>query len=91
MEGLGGTASWHEHYGTSNNPQSVGEGINTTPGQHTYDVLRENGELTFFYDGKEVGQATDEAPGSQMYLVMGNGGNTDGPSNVTVSDVQVWE
>jgi hypothetical protein len=93
MEGLGGTAAWHEHYGSSSNPQSVGESVNTSPGEHTYDVLRENGEDTFYYDGKEVGQTTDQTPNSPMFLVMenSNGGQGTTPDTVTVKDVEVWQ
>jgi hypothetical protein len=91
MEGLGGTAAWHQHYGSDS---AVGAGVNTKPGENTYGVDITPTELTYYYDGQEVGQTANEAPNTPKYIVMENsntGGATPTPDTVTVQNVSVWE
>jgi beta-glucanase (GH16 family) len=56
MEGLGGKAAWHFHYGTQSNPLQSGATVRGNyTGWHTYGALWTPTTVTFYYDGKKVG------------------------------------
>ncbi len=92
MEGLGGTAAYHIHYG-SGSGTAQGGSANSTPGTHTYGALWTTTGVTFFYDGVAVGTTT-EALTSPMFLVMENsydsGDPTLVPATLDVRYVRVW-
>jgi len=93
MEGLGGAAAYHIHYG-SGSGSAQGSDINTSPGIHTYGVLWTTTGFTFLYDGAVVGTA-NEALTSPEYLIMENsidaGGPTLEPATMDVRYVRVWQ
>jgi hypothetical protein len=91
MEGLGGTAAFHIHYG-SGSGQAQGASANSSAGTHTYGVLWTTTGFTFVYDGAVVGTATESLT-SPMYLIMENSNiNLDGvfPATMYVRYVRVW-
>jgi beta-glucanase (GH16 family) len=94
MEGLGGYAAYHIHYG-SGSGTSQGTTVNTVSGTHTYAVLWTTTGFTFLYDGAVVGTLS-EALTSPMYLVMENSMSYDGtgptvvPATMNVRYVRVW-
>jgi hypothetical protein len=91
MEGLGGSAAFHIHYG-SGSGQAQGGSANSSPGTHTYGVLWTTTGFTFVYDGAVVGTATESLT-SPMYLIMENSNiNLDGvfPATMYVRYVRVW-
>jgi Glycosyl hydrolases family 16 len=93
MEGLGGMAAYHIHYGSGSGTAQGGY-ANSSPGTHTYGVLWTTTGVTFLYDGAVVGTA-NEAMTSPMYLVMensygGSGDPTALPSTMDVRYVKVW-
>jgi Glycosyl hydrolases family 16 len=92
MEGLGGTAAYHIHYG-SGAGTAQGGSANHSAGTHTYGVLWTTTGVTFFYDGVAVGTAT-EALTNPMFLVMENsydsGDPTLVPATLDVRYVRVW-
>jgi Glycosyl hydrolases family 16/Ricin-type beta-trefoil lectin domain-like len=69
VEGLGGTAEYHFHYGVANTPgDSAGASVPSTgPGWHTFGVAWEPVQdssfpaytMTFYYDGVDVGTLQD--------------------------------
>jgi beta-glucanase (GH16 family) len=92
MEGLGGTAAFHIHYG-SGSGQAQGASANSSPGTHTYGVLWTTTGFTFVYDGAVVGTLTESLT-SPMYLLMENSNNTSQdtvlPATMYVRYVRVW-
>jgi beta-glucanase (GH16 family) len=99
MEGLGGSTAWHYHYGSSGSPQQVGGTANLSPrtGWHTYGADWEQGAITFYYDGKQVGKVSSSVVSSKMYLILNYGvsssvsGPIQVPSNFLVDYVRVWQ
>jgi hypothetical protein len=93
MEGLGGTAAYHIHYG-SGSGTAQGANANSSPGTHTYGVLWTTTGVTFVYDGAVVGTLS-EALTNPMYLIMENSVDSGGPSatpaTLDVRYVRVWQ
>jgi hypothetical protein len=96
MEGLGGSAAYHFHYGTSSDEQSEGASVaGDYTGWHTYSVIWTTSSVTFFYDGLQVGQLTSGITDQPMpiilnYAVGGYGGPIVTPATMLVDYVRVW-
>jgi beta-glucanase (GH16 family) len=95
MEGLGGYAAYHLHFGDGNGEGADGPGqpVNSTPGIHTYGVLWTTTGITFVYDGAVVGTLNDSLT-SPMHLVMENSIGSymvTLPTTMTVRYVRVWQ
>jgi beta-glucanase (GH16 family) len=99
MEGLGGSACYHFHYGTSpsdkNGPGNCVSGNYT--GWHTFGANWQPGVVTYYYDGVDVGQITTGITTEPMFLILENSTGTYGllpvttPSDMLVSYVRVWQ
>jgi hypothetical protein len=98
FEGLGGTASWHYHWGSSSKPLQVGAHppMSTQTGWHTYGADWEPGVINFYYDGLYVGQATTGIVSNSMYIILNYGlsssisGPIQVPSDFLIDYVRVW-
>jgi Glycosyl hydrolase family 26/Glycosyl hydrolases family 16 len=90
MEGLGGYAAFHLHYG-SGGGTAQGGAANDIPGTHTYGVLWTTNSFTYIYDGAVVGTVNVSLT-SPMYLVMENstGSPNVQPATMDVRYVRVW-
>jgi beta-glucanase (GH16 family) len=98
MEGLGGTAEWHYHWGTGNGSSTGGGGALSggAAGWHTYGADWEPGSIKFYYDGRYVGQATSGVVSTRMFLILNYaagswGGPTSAPQSMLVDYVRVWQ
>jgi beta-glucanase (GH16 family) len=99
LEGLGGQACYHFHYGTSNDPQGPGACVNGTftGGWHTFAADWEPGIITYYYDGVDVGALTEGITADPMYLILDlsldhvYGGTIITPSTMRVAYVRVWQ
>ena len=95
MEGGGGSAAYHIHFGDQDGEGADGPGqeVNTSGGTHTFGVLWTTTSVTFVYDGVDVG-TIDEALDSPMYIVMENSYSsadpTVFPTTMDVRYVRVW-
>lgn len=77
MEGLHGNAAWHYHYlNSAGMKSSVGAAVSgfSGCGTHTYAVNWTASAITFYYDGRPVGQVTPAQIGvplasGPMYLI----------------------
>jgi hypothetical protein len=92
MEGLGGTAAYHIHYGTGTST-AQGATVNDLSGTHTYGVLWTTTGFTFFYDGADVGTVNVSLT-SPEYIIMENSYSSAGPAllpaTMDVRYVRVW-
>jgi len=96
LEGLGGTVCFHFH-----NPENVYTGFGgcdraLTPGWHTVAAYWQPGSVTWYYDGVEVGQATEDVTSDPMYIVLADTVNEKSagvakPATMKVSWVRVWQ
>jgi beta-glucanase (GH16 family) len=95
MEGLSGNAAYHFHNAETG---AEGEG-DFVPGDftgwHTYGANWQEGSITFYYDGIEVGTITNGITSSPMYLILnyatgGSGGRVTAPATMQVDYVRVW-
>lgn len=94
MEGLGGSACYHFH-SPAGGPGGCAPGSYT--GWHTYGAEWKQGSVTYYYDGKQVGQITSGITSAPMYLILNHsisssmGGNTVVPADMMVDYVRVWQ
>ncbi|WP_052390875.1 glycoside hydrolase family 16 protein [Streptomyces sp. NRRL B-24484] len=92
MEGLGGQACYHYH-SPSGGPGSCAPGDYT--GWHTYGAEWAPGSVTYYYDGKKVGQITTGITSSPHYLILNNGVYTTdtvtADTDMQVDYVKVWQ
>ncbi len=93
MEGLGGSACYHFHY-SGGGPGGCASG--NYSGWHIFGANWQNGVVTYYYDGKQVGQITSGITSTPMYLILNNADSTTGSSTVAPSDmlvryVRVWQ
>jgi beta-glucanase (GH16 family) len=93
MEGLEGDACYHFH-SPSGGPGGCASG--NYSGWHTYGADWEPGSVTYYYDGKEVGQITTGITSAPQYLILNNGLNSSdatpvAPSDMQVDYVRVWQ
>ncbi|WP_052432761.1 LysM peptidoglycan-binding domain-containing protein [Streptacidiphilus carbonis] len=90
MEGLSGSTCFHYH------DPSGGPGgcANVGPGRHTFGADRENGKVTYYYDGHDVGTTSTGGVTAPQYLILNNAvggaGGTSAPADLQVDDVRVW-
>jgi beta-glucanase (GH16 family) len=99
LEGLGGHACWHYHWGTPNNPQQTG---GCPPGTytnawHTIGADWEPNAITWYYDGTNVGTTTTNITSSPMAIILNlatdntYGGPTQTPSTLRTDYIRVWQ
>ncbi len=94
MEGLGGRACYHFH-SDAGGPGGCASGDFT--GWHTYGAEWKSGSVTYYYDGKQVGQITSGITSQPMYLILNNGvsdqhgGPRLTPADMMVDYVRVWQ
>ncbi|GAA2487788.1 hypothetical protein GCM10010276_27860 [Streptomyces longisporus] len=94
MEGLSGSACYHFH-SPAGGPGGCAPGSYT--GWHTYGAEWKPGAVTYYYDGKQVGQITSGITSAPMYLILNNavsstyGGPTQVPADMMVDYVRVWQ
>jgi hypothetical protein len=95
MEGLsGGKACYHFH-SDAGGPGGCASGDFT--GWHTYGAEWKPGAVTYYYDGKQVGQITTGITSQPMYLILNNavsdqhGGPIMTPADMMVDYVRVWQ
>ncbi len=92
MEGLGGSAAYHFHSPAGGPGASVSGNFT---GWHTYAADWQPGVVTYYYDGKQVGQITTGITSSPMYLILneavgGAGSPIVTPATMRVDYVRVW-
>jgi len=93
MEGRGGAATYHFH-ATAGSSGGIVPGDFT--GWHTYAADWQPGVVTYYYDGKKVGQITSGITAGPMYLILNYGIGTYGgpistPATMRVDYVRVWK
>lgn len=94
MEGLGGSAAFHFLSGAGS-PGNVAAGRFT--GWHTYAADWEPGAVTYYYDGRRVGQITTGITASPMFIIIDYavsrtmGGPTRVGRTMKVNYVRVWQ
>jgi beta-glucanase (GH16 family) len=94
MEGLSGQACYHFH-SSAGGPGGCASGNFT--GWHTYGAEWKAGSVTYYYDGKQVGQITTGITSQPMYLILNNGvsdqhgGPRLTPADMMVDYVRVWQ
>jgi beta-glucanase (GH16 family) len=98
VEGLGGQACWHFHYGTSVADEHGPGGCSNRgyAGWHIYGAKWQKGEVTYYYDGVVAGRVTTGVTGSPMYLILeSSAGAESGPSvrpaTMRVDYVRIWQ
>jgi hypothetical protein len=97
MEGLGGDACFHFHYSSSGSPAQAGSCVpGNLSGWHTFASDWENGSVTYYYDGIQVGQITSGITSAPMFLLIDNttgsiGGPVTTPADLQVSYLKVWQ
>ncbi|MET8095571.1 glycoside hydrolase family 16 protein [Streptomyces sp. NPDC005236] len=95
LEGLGGSACYHFH-STAGGPGGCASG-NYSGGWHTFGAEWKQGSVTYYYDGKQVGQITSGITSAPMYLILNNAinpshsGTNVAPADMAVDYVRVWQ
>ncbi|TQK50821.1 beta-glucanase (GH16 family) [Streptomyces sp. SLBN-118] len=95
MEGLGGGKACYHFHSPSGGPGGCAPGDFT--GWHTYGAEWKPGVVTYYYDGKQVGQITTGITSSPMYLILNNGVSTEHggplvtPADMMTDYVRVWQ
>jgi Glycosyl hydrolases family 16/LysM domain len=91
MEGLSGQTCYHYH------DPSGGPGgcTDAGPGWHTYGAQWQDGTVTYYYDGHDVGSTSTGGVNAPQYLILNNavggaGGQTE-PSDMLVDYVRAWQ
>ncbi|GAA2629623.1 hypothetical protein GCM10010307_20570 [Streptomyces vastus] len=94
MEGLGGSACYHFH-SPAGGPGGCAPGDFT--GWHTYGAEWKPGSVTYYYDGKLVGQISTGITSAPMYLILNNGisdqhgGPAMANADMMTDYVRVWQ
>lgn len=90
LEGLAGFACWHFHE-VSNRTGGCDKTLK--PGWHTVASLWQKGSVTFYYDGRKVGQITSGITSGPMYLVLDNSttGHHTIADSMRVRFVRIWQ
>ncbi|MFJ1974133.1 family 16 glycosylhydrolase [Streptomyces sp. NPDC087903] len=95
LEGLGGSACYHFH-STAGGPGGCASGT-YSGGWHTFGAEWKQGSVTYYYDGKQVGQITSGITSAPMYLILNNAinpshsGTNVVPADMMVDYVRVWQ
>lgn len=94
FEGLSGRACYHFH-SDAGGPGRCASGDFT--GWHTYGAEWTSDAVTFYYDGKQVGQITSGITSKPMFLILNygiseeHGGPLVTPADMMVDYVRVWQ
>lgn len=89
MEVLGGSATWHYHWG-GGSAGGRGDHLSCESGWHTFGVLWEPGRLTFYYDGRQVGSHTRGVVSTRHYIILNHALSSEiSPPVVVPSTLQV--
>jgi beta-glucanase (GH16 family) len=90
FEGLAGTACWHFHRPSGS---SGGCDKQIKPGWHTFASDWQNGSISYYYDGTEVGTITVNISSGPMYLILDNTvrANRATADAMRVKYVRVWQ
>lgn|GEM_PF-1022466 len=97
MEGLGGAACWHFHYGSPSDPQQQGgcASGDYPGGWHTFGADWEPGSVTWYYDGQDVGNITTGVTSSPMAIILDlaiePGDPVQVPATMRVAYVRAWQ
>jgi beta-glucanase (GH16 family) len=95
VEGLGGEACWHFH-----DPSGAPGGCSNatyTGGWHTFGADWEPGNVTWYYDGTQIGTATTAITTAPMYLIADlaidntYGGPTQAPATLRIDYIRIWQ
>ena len=91
MEGLSGSTCFHYH-DPSGGPGGCAD---TGPGWHVFGSTWEGDQVTYYYDGHEVGTLTTDGNSAPQYLILnnavgGSGGETTADT-MLVDYVRVWQ
>lgn len=95
VEGLGGKACWHFVYPAAT-PGGCAPG-EFAGGWHTFGADWEPGVITYYYDGRVVGEVKSGVTAAPMYLILNLatshkfGGPVSVPSTMRVDYVRVWQ
>ncbi|MEV6021389.1 glycoside hydrolase family 16 protein [Streptomyces sp. NPDC051997] len=95
LEGLGGSACYHFH-SPAGGPGGCASGT-YSGGWHTFGADWKQGSVTYYYDGKQVGQITSGITSAPMYLILNNAvnpshsGTNVAPADMQVDYVRVWQ
>jgi beta-glucanase (GH16 family) len=95
LEGLGGSACYHFH-STAGGPGGCASGT-YSGGWHTFGAEWKQGSVTYYYDGKQVGQITSGITSAPMYLILNNAinpshsGTNVVPADMMVDYVRAWQ
>jgi beta-glucanase (GH16 family) len=99
IEGLGGEACAHFH--SSDEPGGVGAGGGNgcaggsfAGGWHTFAADWEPGQVTYYYDGNEIGSVSQGVTGAPMFIVLSyDSGQAypQAPATMKVDYVRVWQ
>jgi hypothetical protein len=90
MEGLSGETCFHYHdpAGGPGGCQNVG------PGWHTFGADWNGNNVTYYYDGHDVGTLTTDSTDDPKYLILNNAvggsGGESTPADMLVDYVRVW-
>jgi beta-glucanase (GH16 family) len=90
MEGLGGQACYHFH-SPAGGPGGCASG--NYSGWHTFGADWETNSVTYYYDGKRVGQITSGITTSPMFLILDDTTSASSGTSDTmqVDWVKVWQ
>jgi beta-glucanase (GH16 family) len=95
MEGLSGQACWHFIY-PGDNPGGCAHGVFTS-GWHTFGADWESKSITYYYDGRVVGEIKSGITSAPMYLILDyataneHSGPVQAPQMMRVDYVRVWQ
>ncbi len=91
MEGLGGQACYHFHSPQGGPGDCAGDDFT---GWHIFASDWEPGSVTYYYDGKRVGQITQGITSAPQYIILDyttSSGNPTAPAEMLVDYVRVWQ
>lgn len=92
MEVLGTHLCYHFHY-SGGAPGSCPT-VATPGGWHTFGANWQPGSITFYYDGRQVGQITAGVTSAPMYLIAQlaiSGSRVSVPAKTQVDYIRVWQ
>jgi beta-glucanase (GH16 family) len=94
--GPNGSAGLAYHFHSDAGSPGACVPMSNPSGWHTFGADWQPGSVTYYYDGKTVGEIRSGITGSPMFLVLGQGvnpntgGPTMAPSSALVDYVRVW-
>jgi beta-glucanase (GH16 family) len=99
MEGLSGSAKWHYHStdGSGKHQGPGGTPSGTWTGWHTFAYSWDPGNITFYWDGVNVGSVTSNVKAAPHYIVLNNAVSSPtsshalAPVDMLIDYVKVWQ